>query len=582
MANADRIIHVSKTLDPSTRLPLVVIDSTALPSSDSQHFNQCVSRAIGKLPKSNHVLLFFACGAPNKPSWSWVAKTYAMLERPTKKRIKKIYVVHESWWVRAMIEMLRGVVSSKFKGKIVHVSNLSQLAQLIDITMINIRPSVYLHDRKIREQITVPRNPTPVFGFPLSVGQDGTTAIVPQVWSELMTYLYVVGPNTDKIFRPTDSPELLCILRDCFDRNQLVDLDDYGPYLAASALKLYLYQLPSVVLPVNAIRLPIQDTAEYCEDIFKSLNTPSTILISELMDLLVLIVANQLKTHQTPSTLAASIGPSLIGLSAISKESISIGVRYTRNLIEYWSDIRPKLKLHDLHGTNKGADIISSASSTMSGLIYNDPNQTKDVQKSRIIPPPVPPARGTVKSTMPPPQLGGNSSLISPTIALPSASTSSLPFLHSRNISTPELHSRYREGSIEAEAAVGVVSGSGNVRSVSATGDIQRPHIQRSLSKSPIKINSSQRTAMQTPPLPPPKPIKLSDSMVLQPIQISNVDPNTAGDKTVQSPVRKFGPRSKSVVSTGRGKMVAELAKLYEERSQSAQILVSIDRKRNE
>jgi Rho GTPase-activating protein 1 len=505
MANADRIIHLSDTLDPSTRLPLVVVDSTALPPPDSDRFSQCVSSAIAKLPKSNYVLLFFACGAPSKPSWSWVAKTYAMLERPTKKRIKKIYVVHESWWVRAMIEMLRGVVSSKFKSKIVHVSSLSQLAQLIDITLINIRPSIYLHDRKIQDQITVPRHPTPVYGLPLHISQEGTF-IAPQVWSDLMNYLRAVAPQTKRIFRPTDSPDLLCILRDCFDRGQLIDLDDYGPYLAASALKLYLYQLPSVVLPVGAILLPIQDTHEYCLDIFNSLSEPSRVLLGELLDLLALIVVNQLKTNQTPSTLAACIGPSLMGLSAVSKESISIGVRYTRNLIEYLPLIRSGYNSYDA---------ISGNANTRNNSISHESIRNGLSMKKRPIPPPVPPSRGTSQLGMPAPSQLGINSPIPPTIALSSPSS---PLLHSRNISTPELHT-------------------------------------------PRPLPASKR----------------SDPLVLQPIEVDNIDPSSI-DKTLQSPIRRFGPRSKSVVSTGRGKMVAELAKLYEERSQSAQILVNIDR----
>lgn len=528
----DRIIHVSDTLDPSTRLPLVVVDSTQLPAPDSDQFSHCVSNAISKLPECNYVMLFFACGAPSKPSWSWVAKAYAMLERSTKKRIRKIYVVHESWWVRAIIEMLRGVVSSKFKSKVVHVSSLSHLAQLIDITLINIRPAVYVHDRKIQDQITIPRHPTPVYGMPLSVGSDGSL-ILPQAWSDLINYLWTSGTTTKRIFRPTDNPELLYILRDCFDRNQLIDLDDYGPHLAAAALKLYLYQLPSVVLPLGAVRLPIQDTQEYCLQVLNTLSESSKVLLGELMDLLAAVVRNQLTTDQTPSSLAACVGPSLLGPSAVSKEGIAIGVRFTRNLIEYWPD-------------------ISGRAPTNGNPLPNP----MAVKKQR--PPPVPPSRGTSVSN------------ISLSSALPSAISSTIastfvssPSLHSRNTSTPELHTRYRR---EDESSM--------VPSVSASD----PHLPkappRSQSKSPVKV-TSQIKPMGPPPVPNKRPL-----LVLQPIHNGNSNIERAGIEKPLSPVRKFGTKSKAVVSTGRGKMVAELAKLYEERSTSAKILVDIDRKR--
>jgi hypothetical protein len=114
-----KIVYVSKTLDPATRLPLVVMDSTAF-SIDPDVHHELLPAVIDRLPMTDYTLLFFACGLPAKPSVKLVAKAYSMLKRQARKRVKKIYVVHESWWVRAITDMLRGVVSPKFRRKVVH------------------------------------------------------------------------------------------------------------------------------------------------------------------------------------------------------------------------------------------------------------------------------------------------------------------------------------------------------------------------------------------------------------------------------------------------------------------------------
>lgn len=485
-----KIVYTSKTFDPSTRLPLVVIDSTALPPNNQVN-EQLIASVLERLPKSNDfALLFFACGAPNKPSWSWVAKTYAMLERSIKKRVKKIYVVHESWWVRAVTEMLRGIVSSKFKSKIIHVSNLSQLAQLIDITLINITPLVYLHDLKIQDKITIPRHIDPRFGAQTNPNE------MPKLWQDCLNYLAITAPNTKGIFDKTDDPQLLYILRDCYDRDQLIDLDDYGPHLAASVLKLYLYELPSPVLPIEYIKLPLNDSKDYCLGIYQTLPAFSKFILSSLMPLLFSVVSNSSRTGKSSSTLAGCVGPSLIGLSSVTKEGIAIGVRYTRNLIEHWNYVKRKAESENLISLSP----------------FSDEGSKKPIITTHYVSP----------------------------------SHISSPLFPSRNASTPEL-----------------------------------PKFLDDFTNITTMTNDSTTTAMGPPPVPAKlkiMPLKSSASKS----SLSDQLPSPVPPPSPPPPIpRRFGPRSKSVASTGRGKMVAELAKLYEEKSYSAQILVDLERGRS-
>lgn len=222
---AERVVYPSSTFDPSTRLPLVIMNSTAFPKSPEDYTSELMARIIERLPVTSYALVFFACGAPNKPSWSWISKIYAMLDRQVKKRVGKVYVVHESWWVRAVTEMFRGVVSSKFKKKMVHVSCLSELAKHIDITQINIPPAVYIHNLKAEPTITIPRHHSPIFGVPLH--RDGASVVYPSMWQDCCQYLKVTGVFTRDIFL-REEDQVTRILRDCYDRGQILDLDNYG------------------------------------------------------------------------------------------------------------------------------------------------------------------------------------------------------------------------------------------------------------------------------------------------------------------------------------------------------------------
>jgi Rho GTPase-activating protein 1 len=522
----DRVVHVAPTFDPSTRLPLVVVDSTGFPDPQSNSYSCLVPAVIEKLPKTNYALLFFACGAPNKPSWSWVARTYSMLDRSAKKRVNKIYVVHESWWVRAISEMLRGVVSSKFRRKVIHVSNLSQLAKLIDITLINIKPTVYLHDIKIEDHITIPRHHSPVFCMPLTCDEYGQIQL-PAVWTDTLNYLRVKASTVKDVFKRTEDSILLYILRDCYDRGHLLDLDDYGPQLTASLLKLYLVQLPTPILPANEIDLPIQDTAEYCVNTFISLPAISKRLLMDLIDLLANMVFNS--NIHSPGSLAACIGPNLLGLGPITNETMATGVRFTRNLIEFWPQVSAAANYWMNNNYHNQLSIRKHRTERFSSISNYDDSLSSPLSGNA--------PQGWIRSTS--------------------------------YISTPDLHSPFSIGLTDSRSTS--LSSSSSSSTSSTISESARMFSMMPPPLAPIKLG----------PPPPSRKERITGS-ILQPTTTNISRPNISNKPIHGDPLypRKLAPETtRTIPSTRRGKMVAELAKLYEEKCNTAQILVSIDRR---
>lgn len=223
---AEQVVYRSSTFDPDTRLPVVVINSTAFPSSSEDYTPELIARFIERLPVTSYALVFFACGAPTTPSWAWISRMYTMLSRDVKKRVGKVYIVHESWWVRAVTEMFRGIISSKFQEKIHHISSLSDLAKHIDITQIDIPPAVYVYDLCVEKRILIPRHYSPIFGAPLK--RSGSNVVYPRMWQECIEYLKVTAPNTRNIFQMDERNEVSLILRDAYDRDQTLNIYNYG------------------------------------------------------------------------------------------------------------------------------------------------------------------------------------------------------------------------------------------------------------------------------------------------------------------------------------------------------------------
>ncbi|ANB13371.1 Ecm25p [Sugiyamaella lignohabitans] len=583
-AIADQVVHVTSTVDPGTRLPIVVIDSTELPAPSSEVYSLLVPAIMAKLPSTNYALLFFACGAPNKPSWSWVAKAYSMLDHDFKKRVKKVYVVHESWWVRAITEMLRGVVSTKFKKKVVHVSSLSQLAQLLDITVIDIKPKVYLHNRKIESEITIPRHPMPVFGMPLYLGDEDAEIVLPRVWTEGIEYLHKTGYSIKDLFkRPEHSTRqnqsfaaLQIILRDCYDRNQLVDLDDYGPRLVASLLRLYIYQLPIPILSSSMVERfnNISDSPLHIHamNMFRSLTNESQILLADLIDLLSYLVLpsgpGTSRPNNTPGSLAACIGPSLLGNTNGDSTNIASSVRFIKTLVECWSQIsiqvRPETAL-----LARRASIMDAPSSPQKKLSKRFTQSVSSLSSASS---------------------GENN------VSLPMTRIRTFPTeLDFQNNTLFDSTIEIRQDS----------------RSSSMSSDVSTASSSRSTSSSSSSDGNLVETLPNIPPPPPiPRKLKLqltcrngtnstnptSTGLILQPSNKSNtvstksptvpymakpipVPAPASPTDTSNTSTKRSGPRPRAVVR--RGKMVAELAKLYEEKCNTAEILVKLDSNRN-
>jgi Rho GTPase-activating protein 1 len=59
-------------------------------------------------------------GKKGRPGVGWFIQAYHVLTRAMRKRIQRLYIVHERKWVRVLVEVFSSIASPKFRKKIVH------------------------------------------------------------------------------------------------------------------------------------------------------------------------------------------------------------------------------------------------------------------------------------------------------------------------------------------------------------------------------------------------------------------------------------------------------------------------------
>ncbi|KAF3313709.1 hypothetical protein TWF173_005779 [Orbilia oligospora] len=326
--------------------PLLVLSAAAFPDSREVDYNALLPYVLAILPGENEIdaldshgergsggysVIFFSGGsgsrdrdAKSRPTWSWFMQAYSLLGRAVRKRIKKLWIVHERAWVRIMLEMLSGVVSQKFRRKVLHVSSLTELALEIDITKLNIPPAVYLHDKRVSESIQLPGfPPVPQFGKMPFTPDSPVDAPLPHVLTDASRYIRLHCLPYEGLFRKVPSTDLLEVAREAYDRRQYLHLSDYGPNIAGGLIKLYYRTLPEPIIPTycyDEIEENFGDNSK-TEDVVsaaRSILTQSLpkvscrLLLRHLLPLLALVASHSEVNKMTASNLAICFAPSLL------------------------------------------------------------------------------------------------------------------------------------------------------------------------------------------------------------------------------------------------------------------------------
>ena len=149
-ALADIATHIlyRSPLPSQKDLPIFILNAAAFPDAKAVDYDDLLPYVLARLPDEDELIgghgyeiVFFAGDRGNgattarkaRPGWGFLLQAYHLLTRLTRKRLQKLYIVHEKSWIRLLVGMFSTVVSPKFNKKVVHGKNLRPNPTVCDI-----------------------------------------------------------------------------------------------------------------------------------------------------------------------------------------------------------------------------------------------------------------------------------------------------------------------------------------------------------------------------------------------------------------------------------------------------------------
>ena len=135
LADLAAYILYRSPLPSQNDLPIYILNAAAFPDAKQTDYDILLPYVLARLPGEDELIgglsyevIFFAGaggqGATSSkkglPGWGWLLQAYHLLTRALRKRLQKLYIVHEKTWIRMLIETFSTVISPKGRKKIVH------------------------------------------------------------------------------------------------------------------------------------------------------------------------------------------------------------------------------------------------------------------------------------------------------------------------------------------------------------------------------------------------------------------------------------------------------------------------------
>lgn len=603
--NLNNIFYKSYSVDPNTGHSIYVFDSTYLPSAaelgvnDKNDYDEMITELmdmlVKKLPQAPFSLVIFSSGfSAKKISWVYGVKMYSKLPKLFKKYLQETYIVHESFFVRTVYQVLSNAMNFKFLtnnkseqngtvedesrngNAIRHVSTLSELACMIDITRLRISLNVYLHDSEVTGE------------YFLSLPDYYTEKLSPTskrqyrqiIFDKIFNRLKYDALTNELVFQRPGSYKKVNILLSIIERNNYIDLSQWDIYSLASIFTNFLKNKSKPLIPIDLIELPIHDNFEYTFQVFKEIvryNNYYDILCAIFPLFISILNAGDITRHDSRS-LSRALTPTLCKekVSMMSSDRLAIGNKYIRNLFEHFHDIIKVLETNETRNEkisksdiaelanltiNTHININSRSSSGSSDLLLDiNSDRSGSVSSSPKIPPKLPPRRNASSELK---LAKEESSIQRPVRAISLSHTNSED---ESNTSLPSVNSTFSKASSSTDST--------NIEQENKNTDINNDNTNDKDSPVKTERNNNDIQNMITDGF---ADVDVSQ-VVLKKGKIQEFDKELqkkkklAGEENTVKTI-KFSTESYSDIKTNK---VSKLAALYEERLMGLQVMNEI------
>lgn len=140
------VLYVSGR-DPLGR-PIVVFVASRLPARkiDMDEFLMYAIHRLDPVVRGEYVLVYVESevSSANRPAFAWLRRAYQLLNRPYKKHIQKLYMIHPSTATRLVMRLFRPFVSDKFWRKLVQVDDVASVHHYLSPDELRLPASCYV------------------------------------------------------------------------------------------------------------------------------------------------------------------------------------------------------------------------------------------------------------------------------------------------------------------------------------------------------------------------------------------------------------------------------------------------------
>ncbi|XP_028453888.1 BCL2/adenovirus E1B 19 kDa protein-interacting protein 2 [Perca flavescens] len=136
---------------------IIVFSSCYLPENSLENYQYVMDNlfryVVGTLDlmvAENYVIVYFCAGGQkNKlPGISWLRECYTTIDRRLRKNLKGFFVVHPTWYIKALATIIKPFISSKFSRKLQFVDSLQELSRFVPTEHVQIPECVTQYDQK--------------------------------------------------------------------------------------------------------------------------------------------------------------------------------------------------------------------------------------------------------------------------------------------------------------------------------------------------------------------------------------------------------------------------------------------------
>ncbi|KAL7381104.1 hypothetical protein ABVT39_000474 [Epinephelus coioides] len=137
---------------------IIVFSSCYLPQNSLENYQNVMDNlfryVVGTLDlmvAENYVIVYLCAGGQKDklPGISWLRECYTTINRRLRKNLKGFYVVHPTWYIKALITIIKPFISSKFSRKLQFVNSLQDLSHFIPTEHVQIPDCVTQYDRSL-------------------------------------------------------------------------------------------------------------------------------------------------------------------------------------------------------------------------------------------------------------------------------------------------------------------------------------------------------------------------------------------------------------------------------------------------